>query len=660
MIRIKFQAMPFCLLIFSGFYSVGQDLDTLLSLNAYTQESALQKILNQNITVSSKKGLATRETPGIISLVTAEEIQNAGARDLVDVLRLVPGFNVLQDIQFVMGIGLRGSWANEGKVLVMMDGQPINELLYQTAALGNRFPVDAIERIEIIRGPGSAIYGGSAEYGVINIITKAAESLNGVNVYATGGFHASAIGRTNGGVMAATKDKDFSWDVSFFKGNGIVSDRSYYEMGGTDEYDLAEVTEADPMNVNVGLKYKNFSLRAMYDQYRTTDPFYFISFKNFYSDLQYAWKVREKTLITPQLKYYRQLPWSYGSVETNDYDFHARASRLLSQVDVSHDFSRKVNLNAGALYFVDNSDFITVLETFNGEMALTLNNYAFYAQALFKHRLFNATAGLRFEKNNRYEGAFVPRLAITKKIENFHFKVLYSESFRAPSIQNINIHRASEAKPERSSVFEFELGYQFTPEMLLALNTFVINTKDVLIYGSDGVDDLFEEWYENSKKSGSKGFEVVYSVRKKSWYTTVTYSYNNAINGNTVETYAVPQSAKQYVGFPIHKLTLNTAIYITPEFSFGPTFVYASKRYAYTSLDSNDEPVLESLDPYILSNAFFNYRGLLRGLTAGAGVYDIFNEQPDIPQAYNGGYNPIPGRSREYILKLCYQLNFKK
>src|SRR5689334_4599713 len=198
--------------LLSSLTAFSQDLDSLLNLNAFTAESDLQKILNKNVAVSSKNGLTTRETPGIITVISAEEIQNSGARDMIDVLRLVPGFDVQQDLQFVMGIGLRGSWANEGKVLVMMDGQPFNELLYQTVAIGNRFPVDAVERNEIIRGPESAIYGGSAEYGVINIITKAADSLNGVAVYGTGGFHADAVGRTNGGVMASRKTDTFSWD----------------------------------------------------------------------------------------------------------------------------------------------------------------------------------------------------------------------------------------------------------------------------------------------------------------------------------------------------------------------------------------------------------------------------------------------------------------
>jgi outer membrane receptor for ferrienterochelin and colicin len=54
------------------------------------------------------------------------------------------------------------------------DGQEYNEILYQSVPYGNKFPLEQIARIEIIRGPGSAVYGGTAEFGVINIITKGA------------------------------------------------------------------------------------------------------------------------------------------------------------------------------------------------------------------------------------------------------------------------------------------------------------------------------------------------------------------------------------------------------------------------------------------------------------------------------------------------------
>ena len=659
MFRTFFGAL-LCLFLVSTTCGVfAQNVDSLMSLSAFTEESELQKLLNKNLAVSSQKALTTRETPGIISVVTAEEIQNSGARDMIDVLRLVPGFDVAQDLQFVLGLGLRGNWANEGKVLVMLDGQPFNELLYQTVALGNRFPVDAIERIEIIRGPGSAIYGGSAEYGVINIISKAAASLDGVAVYGAGGFHTGAVGRSNGGVMIAQKGDEISWDLSLFKGSGVVSDR-HFEDFDQSEFDLSSVTRAEPMNVNVGLRYKDLSLRTMYDQYETSDPYSTISFKNYYLDARY--KIRfERLVLTPQIQYLNQVPWKWDDSSTDGVDFQMRAERIKTHLDGSYDFSRKVNLNFGVVYFHDKGTDLLDAQSFDGNNTLDLNNFAVYSQMLVKHRLFNATAGFRWEKNNRYGSAFVPRLALTKKIENFHFKLLYSESFRAPSIQNINLPKDDVAnKPERSNVFEFEFGYQFTPEMLLAINAFSISTKDVLIFGSEGTGDEYTEWYSNENKSGSSGVEVVYTVRKNRWYTTATYSYSQALSGNTVEVYVVPESTKQYVGFAQHKVTLNTNVYLSPKISFNPTFVYMGSRYAYTSLDVNEDPVIEKLDPYLLINSFVNVKNIFPGFTAGAGAFDVLGARPGIVQAYNGGYAPVPGRSREYVIKLSYQFNFRK
>jgi outer membrane receptor for ferrienterochelin and colicin len=650
----KFTLLVVLVLYFS--LSFSQDLDSLMNLNAFTAESDLQKILNKNVAVSAGK-LSVRETPGIISLITAEEIQNSGARDLVDVLRLVPGFDVLQDLQFVMGIGLRGSWANEGKVLVMMDGQPFNDLLYQSVAVGNRFPVDAIERIEIIRGPGSAIYGGSAEYGVINIITKAAESLDGIAIYGTSGFHANATGRTNGGFMAGQKRENFSWDVSVFGGKGIVSDRQYQDLFQYyDSADLSKVSHADPLNINAGIRFKGFSFRTMYDKFETSDPQSNVSFKSFYLDVQQKINLSPKFKLTPRVQYINQEPWYYDYPETDEIDFSTKATRIVGQLDANADLSRKININFGALYFSDKSNDLLI-----GEDVLTLNNFAVYAQALLKHRLANATVGFRFEKNNFYDGAFVPRIALTKKIENFHFKVLFSKSFRSPSLQNVELDTTG-ANPERSNVFEFELGYQFTPEMLLAVNAFHISTSDVIIYGSRGEGETFEEWYESYDKSGSQGVEVVYSIRRKKWYGNVTYSFSQTLSDNTVDKYRVPQTTKQYVGFPAHKVTLNSSVNLFQALSINPSLVYAGKRYAYNTYDEETlEPVSTELEPYVLANLFLNYKNIVKGLTAGVGVYDLFNANPGIPQAYNGGdgaYAPIPGRTREFVLKLSYQLNF--
>jgi outer membrane cobalamin receptor len=335
----------------------------------------------------------------------------------------------------------------------------------------------------------------------------------------------------------------------------------------------------------------------------------------------------------------------------------------MAQVDAVYEVSRKVNVNFGTLYFTDEGKDLLNGDAFRGEKTFKLTNYAFFAQGLVKHRLANMTVGFRYEKNNRYGAAFVPRMALTKKIENFHFKVLYSQAFRAPSIQNINIALNGTVKPEKSNVFEFEFGYQFTPEMLLAVNAFSLTTRNILTYGSSGIAGVdYTEWYENATKTGTRGVELIYNIRRKGWYANFSYSFSRAIAGDsTVATYSVPQTTKQYTGMLSQKFTANAAFYLTPDITIDPSLIYGGKRYAYTTLDESGEPTATQLDPYLLANMFINFRNLLvNGLTMGVGVYDILNVHPVIPQAYNGGYAAVPGRSREFVIKLSYQLNFKK
>ena len=90
---------------------------------------------------------------------------------------MVPGFHFGVDVTNVVGVGVRGNWGHEGKVLMLIDGMEMNENLFSTLQFGQHYNLQNIEKIEIIRGPGSSIYGGFAELGVINIITKSGATM---------------------------------------------------------------------------------------------------------------------------------------------------------------------------------------------------------------------------------------------------------------------------------------------------------------------------------------------------------------------------------------------------------------------------------------------------------------------------------------------------
>ncbi|OQX99333.1 MAG: hypothetical protein B6I20_10045 [Bacteroidetes bacterium 4572_117] len=153
------------------------NMDSLLNMS-------LEELLNLKISVATVKQKTIKESPSIVTLITKQEIENSGARNIVDVLNLVPGFNFVIGGVGSVSLGTRGLFAAEGKALFMINGQILNDPLYGNFTLENRLVPEQISRIEIIRGPGSAKYGGYAGLSVINIITQKPEN---------GGFSASYL-----------------------------------------------------------------------------------------------------------------------------------------------------------------------------------------------------------------------------------------------------------------------------------------------------------------------------------------------------------------------------------------------------------------------------------------------------------------------------------
>ncbi|HXP51311.1 MAG TPA: TonB-dependent receptor plug domain-containing protein, partial [Bacteroidia bacterium] len=244
-------------------------LEQLLKIKESGVSSEMESMINAQLGVASKKPLSQRKSPSVVTLITQEEIERSGARDLIDVLRLVPGIDFAVDVQGNVSIGMRGNWAEEGKVLLLLDGQDMNELMYSSLQFGNHFDVSQIKRIEIIRGPGSAIYGGFAEYGVISIITKDGEDLRGIT--ATGGYGqtARALDYRDLSISAGDKIKDFSYSIAGFIGQANRSDNVYTDLAGN-SYSMIGNSNLDPMSLNVGLKYKGLSIRGIYDDFSTT------------------------------------------------------------------------------------------------------------------------------------------------------------------------------------------------------------------------------------------------------------------------------------------------------------------------------------------------------------------------------------------------------
>lgn len=147
---------------------------------------------------ASKRLQPVTEAPASVTIVTAEEIARYGYRTLADVLRSVRGFYVTNDRNYSY-LGARG-FTRPGdyntRILLLVDGHRTNDSIYEQAAIGRDFGVDAsmFKRVEIIRGPSSSLYGTSAFLAVVNVIMQNGADVNGATVSVeTGTFGARSV-----------------------------------------------------------------------------------------------------------------------------------------------------------------------------------------------------------------------------------------------------------------------------------------------------------------------------------------------------------------------------------------------------------------------------------------------------------------------------------
>jgi iron complex outermembrane receptor protein len=152
---------------------------------------------------ASKRNQNPREVASVVSVVTAAQIAQHGYRTLADVLRSLPSFYVSYDRNYSY-VGVRG-FARPGdyssRVLLLLNGLRTNDNIYDQASIGEEFVVDVdlIDRVEVVRGPSAAIYGSSAFFAVINVVTKRGADVHGAELSGSGGSFESYTGRATYG-----------------------------------------------------------------------------------------------------------------------------------------------------------------------------------------------------------------------------------------------------------------------------------------------------------------------------------------------------------------------------------------------------------------------------------------------------------------------------
>src|SRR6266852_7140045 len=213
-----------------------QQRDSLQALKRLT----LDQLMNIEVTSVSRRAERLAQTASAIQVITQEDIRQSGATSLPEALRLAANLQVAQVDSRQWAIGARGfNGTTANKLLVLIDGRTIYTPLFSGVFWDvQEVPLEDIDRIEVISGPGATLWGANAVNGVINVITKDAKDTQGFLLTGGGGTEQHGFGTVRygaalgSGVRARIYGRGFARDATAFPSGRDAADDWHLEQGG--------------------------------------------------------------------------------------------------------------------------------------------------------------------------------------------------------------------------------------------------------------------------------------------------------------------------------------------------------------------------------------------------------------------------------------------
>ncbi|MBN2281183.1 MAG: TonB-dependent receptor [Candidatus Marinimicrobia bacterium] len=632
----------------------------------YTMEElsrmTIRELMNIKVGVNSKKELPIHQAPAIITVIWDKDIQNSGLRDLREVLEhFVPGFQFASGQEGSIGMSVRGMWANDGKMLLLIDGLECNDEMFATLFFGNHYTVDNIKKIEVSRGPGSAIYGGYAGLSVINVITK-----NFEDKYVSASYSAMSERYAQRGLNLnyGQQFKDFSYHFSSSLAQGVRSQRNNVDYH-QNSMAMKGNSDIHTVFINTNIRYKELEIRGIADifHYEQID-LWGINYskalhqKNdtYMGSVSYKFDLNPKHKITPKIIFKYQKPWHLHVPDKNyiNSKFITKyTTGLVHNWDVNSDFS----IITGFEYFntilnlpENHKEYEEIFK--NNTNQLSVENYSIFSQAIALNKNINITLGGRWDYSSEYGQSFVPRIALTKTLRRVHFKTMISQSFRIPGgiIPNRIPREVEGIEPEKATNYEFETGYS-SDNFYMGINAFSITFDKYIVYGSDPATGIGT--YMNSGKLGTQGIESELKYNLKNINFMVNYAFYTTTDLE-VRDNLVPVDEDFLLAFARHRINSMVHVKVTDNISLGILTDYFGKRYSYTHFDGIDDVLTEFKPEWLLHTNLKITHLLNTNLDAHLGVNNVLNAELPFLQPYVSHHAPIPSLSRSFSIKLMY------
>lgn len=509
--------------------------------------SDLLRVQVERVFGASERLQPVTEAPASVTIVTADDIARYGYRTLTEVLRSVRGFYVNNDRNYsfvgVRGFGRPGDY--NGRILLLVNGHRVNDNVFDQAAIGAEFGLDvaSIDRVEIIRGPGSSLYGTNALFGVVNVVTQTGQSLNGASFQVDAGTLDSQRVRGAGGRRLAN-GLDFVLSASYERNGGV--DRLYFPAFDTPATSngVAERLDGERQagvygrlsfkDVTVtaasGTREKDVPTASFDTLFNPQNPRESTTDVHTFVDAQYdrAFGGSRVTLRVAwdRMRYAGVYPFAGESAEIPVLvlDDAALGTRLTMDGKVTRRLPGGQTLSVGAEFlnntaqnqsFTYNDPDVPVdrIDRFSTQSAV-------YAQdELALRRWLLLTAGLRLDAYDTFNRLSPRGAVIVMPSANQSFKYLYGQAFRAPNVYELYYYSRERADLVPESIETHEVVWErYTGEWLrTSVSSYYYHTAQLITLVDDSAESaLANLGYRNYGLVDAKGLELEAEVRLKS------------------------------------------------------------------------------------------------------------------------------------------------
>jgi iron complex outermembrane receptor protein len=654
--------------------------------SVYAQESSdpaalsLEELLNVKVYSASKFEQKAAEAPSSISVITADQIRNYGYRTLGEALRSVTGFYV-QNHGSYSTLGVRGfapSGDSNGRILLLVNGHAINNNIDDSAPVGNDFPIDMdlVDRIEVVRGPSSSLYGADAFFGVVNVITR------------TGKTKGTVISGEAGSLSTYKETAIYGLDR---RGTQAMFSASYWDTAAPGHLDtiqdpIGSSSDHDQTRRAFGLVSSHgFTLQgaasAAEEKVPTSAQWcgschqtdtHTTTFRG-YADLQYEHPVWKGVQLSARA-YYDSYA-SHGKVndlrgcsETQchgqlvDYDT-AHGDKAGAELKLTRRFLERHTITMGAEYR-DNfrqaqQNYILYNLPVTSESFVNYNRssaiWGIYAEGDFHlHPKLILNLGVRNDRYNYSFGSTTnPRAAlIYTPRKSTTLKFLYGTAFRAPSFSELyyagmaNL-AAPNLRPESIRTLEATLQQQLGKRVTLSASGFYNHIGSYIEEQTVVVNGIDLTTFFNSKAT-AKGAELELMGKLPAGVEgRLSYTYQDARNlaaGGPSMPDSPRHLAKLNIAAPVFRRTLTPAI--EAQYMSRSSTIWPSTGYSATP---------------VLVNASLSSRQFLGGLSLSGGAYNLVGRSmSDTTIGYFEQTHTVPSTSllpddrRSFRLKLTW------